>query len=144
MPILTKSRLTLFLLAFPGLMTAAQVDTEVNAPLACAPRGTTHTRTTLYFGLARPAGTITERQWKAFVREEVTRRFPQGFTIWQADGQWRDGGGRVARERAKVLLLVHANTPEVRETLADLVATYKRLFQQESVLWETATVCAAF
>ena len=111
---------------------------------ACAPSGTTYIRTTLYFGLARPAGTITERQWKQFVRDEVTPRFPAGFTVWEADGQWRSTNGRVARERAKVLLLVHSGEQSVRDALGSLVASYKHMFQQESVLWETATVCAAF
>lgn len=111
---------------------------------ACAPTGKEFTRTTLYFGLAKPAGTITEKQWKTFVREDVTPRFPAGFTVWQADGQWQMTDGRIARERAKVLLVVHENTNNVREALAALVVSYKRKFQQESVLWETAMVCAAF
>ena len=112
--------------------------------IACAPAGKSYTRTTLYFGLARPAGTISGRQWKAFVRDEITSRFPQGFTIWEAHGQWRGADGKISRERAKVLLLVHANTSPAREALVSLVERYKRTFQQESVLWETATVCAAF
>jgi hypothetical protein len=75
--------------------------------------------------------------------DEVSPRFPQGFTIWQADGQWRDSEGRIHRERAKVLLLVHENTAAVREALQGLVINYKRNFQQQSMLWETAMVCAA-
>jgi hypothetical protein len=126
--------------AVPG----ADGQFEPRAQPACAPAGTIYTRTTLYFGLARPAGTISEKQWKTFVREEVTARFPQGFTIWEAHGQWRGADGRISRERAKVLLLVHENTAAVRDTLAGLVESYKRAFQQESVLWETAMVCAAF
>jgi hypothetical protein len=110
----------------------------------CAPAGTTYTRTTLYFGLARPAGTITEKQWKTFVREEVTPRFPQGFTVWEANGQWRGSDGRIMRERAKVLLLVHDSTSAVRDALIQLIQSYKHRFEQESVLWESAVVCAAF
>ena len=110
----------------------------------CAPTGRAYTRTTLYFGLARPAGTITDKQWNSFVRDEVSTRFPEGFTIWQADGQWRGADGRINQERAKVLLVVNSNTPEIRDTLADLVESYKKRFQQESVLWESAAVCAAF
>jgi hypothetical protein len=110
----------------------------------CAPTGRAYTRTTLYFGLTRPAGTITDRQWNSFVRDEVSTRFPEGFTVWQADGQWRAADGRVNQERAKVLLVVHSNTPEVRDTLISLVESYKKRFQQESVLWESAAVCAAF
>jgi hypothetical protein len=127
------------------LMSAAAVPAESpQSNPACAPEGVVHTRTTLYFGLARPKGTISEKQWKLFVREEVTPRFPQGFTVWEAAGQWRGADGQIARERAKVLLLVHSGTASVRDTLAELVSSYKKRFQQESVLWETASVCAAF
>ena len=126
---------------FPAVRACAAEPSTVPA---CAPAGVTYTRTTLYFGLARPAGTISEREWKTFVRDEVMPRFPQGFTIWQADGQWRGADGRTNRERAKVLLIVHAPTLEVRDALTGLIERYKRMFQQQSVLWETATVCAAF
>jgi hypothetical protein len=126
----------------PDRSASGQARSEDNP--ACAPEGIPYTRTTLYFGMARPRGTITEREWKAFVRGEVTPRFPQGFTVWQADGQWQAADGRIGHERAKVLLVVHTGTPAMRGELAELVASYKQRFQQESVLWETADVCAAF
>jgi hypothetical protein len=122
----------------------SQPETRAEPVDTCAPAGTRYTRTTLYFGLARPAGTITEKQWKVFVRENISPRFPQGFTIWEADGQWRSADGRINQERAKVLLLVHANSAAAREAISALVESYKKSFQQESVLWETAVVCAAF
>jgi hypothetical protein len=99
-------------------------------------------RTTLYFGLTHRAGTVSEKQWQAFVRKQVTPRFPEGLTVWEADGQWHRSDGRIARERAKVLLLVHDDTAAVRGALTALVTDYKREFQQESVLWETVPVCA--
>jgi hypothetical protein len=111
---------------------------------ACAPLGTAYLRTTLYFGLTRPGGTVSEGQWQAFLREEVTPRFPDGLTVWEADGQWRRPDGSISRERAKILLVVHDETPAVRAALATVVTRYKRSFEQESVLWETAQVCAAF
>jgi hypothetical protein len=89
-------------------------------------------------------GTITEKQWKIFLRDEVTVRFPQGFTTWEAKGQWLVADGRISRERSKVLLLVHPDTSLVRDLITSLIASYKRQFQQESVLWETTGVCAAF
>jgi Protein of unknown function (DUF3574) len=122
---------------------AGQATTPGNTERGCAP-GASHMRTTLYFGLAHPLGKVSESQWQAFLRDEVTPRFPDGLTVWQADGQWRRSDGHISRERAKVLLLVHDETPAVRTALAAIVASYKRLFQQESVLWETAPVCAAF
>jgi len=122
---------------------AAQVSGQA-AEIMCGPLGRAHMRTTLYFGLSRPSGGISEGQWQNFLRGQVTPRFPDGLTVWQADGQWRRPDGRINRERAKVLLLVHEETPDVRRALAAIVTAYKRSFQQESVLWETAPVCAAF
>jgi hypothetical protein len=52
--------------------------------------------------------------------------------------------GRIAKERAKVLLLVHTDASPVGEAIAALIADYKREFQQESVLRETAPVCVTF
>ena len=140
---LPASLLMLFLLeAYP--VSAFQSETRSDVAPACGASGIVYTRTTLDFGLARPAGTISEKQWKAFVREEVTARFPQGFTVWEAQGQWQAANGQISRERSKILLLVHPATGPVRDSIASLIASYKRRFQQESVLWETAMVCAAF
>ena len=110
----------------------------------CSTPGSARVRTTLYFGLMQRGGEVTESQWRTFLRREVTPRFPDGLTVWEADGQWRKHSGRIARERAKVLLLVHEDTAAVRKSLIEIVTTYKRSFQQESVLWESAPVCAAF
>src|SRR5579884_2392764 len=123
---------------------AAQVSTPRNADRSCAPLGSPHLRTTLYFGLSHKMGSITEAQWQSFLGQEVTPRFPDGLTVWEADGQWREANGNIGRERAKVLLLVHEDTRAVRSALGAIVESYKRRFQQESVLWETAPVCAAF
>ena len=106
--------------------------------------GTAFTRTTLYFGLNRTAGNVTEGQWRDFLRDQVTPRFPQGLTVWEANGQWRRADGRISHERSKVLLLVHTESTEVQAALTAIIENYKRAFQQESVLWETAQVCAAF
>lgn len=106
--------------------------------------GSAHLRTTLYFGLSHKTGNVSESQWRTFLRDEVTPRFPDGLTVWEAAGQWRQANGRIARERAKVLLLVHEDTPQVRSAVSAIIESYKRAFEQESVLWETAPVCAAF
>ena len=110
----------------------------------CGPLGVSSMRTTLYFGLNRKGGNISGSQWKAFVRDEVTSRFPQGLTVWEAGGQWRGADGRIVQERSKVLLLVHDDNAAMRAAIASIIQRYKTLFAQESVLWETARVCAAF
>jgi hypothetical protein len=123
---------------------ANQVAPADTGARSCSPAGTAYTRTTLYFGLTRPTGVVSENQWKTFLRDKVTPRFPDGLTVWEADGQWRRADGRITRERSKVLLLVHDDTPSMRASISGIVSDYKRDFQQESVLWETASVCAAF
>jgi hypothetical protein len=131
------------------LLVWAAASAQQPAPVApsetaCAPLGSSYMRTTMYFGLNRKGGTISPSQWKAFVRDEVTSRFPQGLTVWEAGGQWRRADGAIIQERSKILLLVHDDQPAVRAALAEIVDRYKRLFAQESVLWESARVCAAF
>ena len=110
---------------------------------ACGSASTPQVRTTLYFGTARPNGSVSELEWQLFLRDEVTARFPDGLTVWDAEGQWRATGGAVDHERSKVLLLVHADTAAARESVQAVIARYRRMFDQQSVLWETARVCAA-
>ena len=98
-------------------------------------------RTTLYFGTARPKGTVSELEWQVFLRDEVTTRFPEGLTVWDAQGQWRAPGGAIDQERSKVLLLVHADSTAARAAIQEVIAKYRLAFDQQSVLWETARVC---
>ena len=108
----------------------------------CGAASAAQLRTTLYFGLGRPKGTVSELEWQLFLRDEVTPRFPQGLTVWEAEGQWLSQGS-VAHERTKVLLLVHPDTTVATDVVKALIARYRKAFDQETVLWETARVCAA-
>jgi hypothetical protein len=109
----------------------------------CGPASTSQLRTTLYFGTARPKGSVSELEWQLFLRDEVSSRFPDGLTVWDADGQWRTPEGKIDHERSKVLLLVHPDTPAAREAVRAIIARYRKAFDQQSVLWETARVCVA-
>ena len=109
----------------------------------CGADSVAQLRTTLYFGLARPKGSVSELDWQMFLRDEVTTRF-DGLTAWEADGQWRDKSGDLDHERSKVLLLVHGDTWAARQSVQAVIARYRHLFDQQFVLWETARVCAAF
>jgi len=100
-------------------------------------------RTTLYFGGSRPKGSVSELEWQLFLRDEVTPRFPNGMTVWDAEGQWRGAEGNIGHERTKVLLLVHPNTEQARQAIRTVIEKYRKAFEQESVLWETSQVCAA-
>jgi hypothetical protein len=95
---------------------ASQAPSLATAP-ECAPSGSAFMRTTLYFGLSKSSsGKVSDREWTDFLRDQVTARFPQGFTVMEGNGQWRLATGRIQRERSKVLLLVHDRDPVVRES----------------------------
>ena len=109
----------------------------------CGASSAAQLRTTLYFGLARSKGSVSELEWQIFLRDEVTARFPEGLTVWEANGQWRRQDGQIEHEGSKVLLLVHPDTTAARSDVQAVIAQYRQKFDQESVLWETAHVCVA-
>jgi hypothetical protein len=129
-----------------GLIAGATFSVAGGQPAAdvqCGTASAPQLRTTLYFGLARPKGSVSEIDWQVFLRDEVTARFPEGLTAWEAHGQWRRSDGIVDHERSKVLLLVHPDTAAARTAVQTLIQRHRTLFDQESVLWETARVCVA-
>ena len=109
----------------------------------CGGSSAAQIRTTLYFGLSRQKGSVSELEWQLFLRDEVTRRFPEGLTVWQAEGQWLTPAGGIDREQSKVLLLVHADTTEARQSVQTVIQAYRKAFDQQSVLWESSRVCVA-
>jgi hypothetical protein len=49
---------------------------QAPASAACGASGMPQVRTTLYFGMARPKGSVGELEWQVFLKDEVTRGFP--------------------------------------------------------------------
>ena len=127
-----------------GVASTRALDAQkASADSLCGAAAAPQVRTTLYFGTDRPKGSVSELEWQMFLRDEVTTRFPDGLTAWEAQGQWRLQDGTIGHERSKVLLLVHPDTPGAKEKVQAVIAKYRKSFDQESVLWETARVCAA-
>jgi hypothetical protein len=63
--------------------------------------------------------------------------------VWQAEGQWPTPVGSIDREQSKVLLLVHPDTAAARQAVQAVIQSYRKAFDQQSVLWESARVCIA-
>jgi hypothetical protein len=106
---------------------------------ACASRATVQSQPilvedTLYFGTSTPQGPVTPSQWSAFLSDEVTPRFPDGLTVWDAKGQWKDAKGKIDKEPTKVLLLVHPDNLGEDQAVQAIINIYKKKFDQESVL----------
>jgi hypothetical protein len=109
----------------------------------CGVTSASQLRTTLYFGRTRPNGSVSELEWQMFLRDEVTLRFPEGLTVWEAEGQWRTPTGSIDHEQSKILLLVHPDTTAARQSVQAVIEAYRKMFEQQSVLWESARVCVA-
>jgi hypothetical protein len=124
--------------AFQAVATSPQVSVD-----SCGAASAAQLRTTLYFGMTRPTGAVSELEWQIFLRDEVTKRFPEGLTVWEAQGQWQSSKGSIDQERSKVLLLVHPDSAAARASVQEVIGRYRKQFDQESVLWETARVCVA-
>jgi hypothetical protein len=85
---------------------------------------------------------VSDEEWRRFLDEEVSPRFPAGFSVADIDGQYRNAGGGIVRERSKQLLIVGPGRDETK--LKAIRDAYKRRFNQESVLLVESPVCAAF
>jgi len=99
---------------------------------------------TLYFGMSRPKGEVSEEEWGEFLKTVVSPRFPDGFTIHDSHGQWREKSGRILRERTKVLQIVHRPSAKNEQALREIISGYKLRFEQESVLRVRSFVRVSF
>jgi hypothetical protein len=89
----------------------------------------------LYFGRnIKGVGEVSEAEFQAFVDREVTPRFPDGLTIYDADGQFLDSTGTLIQEPSKVISLIFTDTVENEAAIDEIIQAYKQQFQQESVL----------
>ena len=91
-------------------------------------------RCELYFGQSIPGGgQVSAEQWQAFVDREVTPRFPQGLTVLQAQGQWRNAQGGIDREASRVLVLLLPADTARGPLMDELRSRYREQFRQEAL-----------
>jgi hypothetical protein len=100
----------------------------------------------LFFGLSVPhRGPVTAKEWSSFLRQTVTPRFPDGFTVYDAYGQSRNPvTGSVGREKTKVVLVAIDDTLPARAKIAEVADQYRDTFHQRSVGILTNPSCGAF
>ena len=99
----------------------------------------------LYFGLNKPGGeTISESEWQEFVKAVITPHFREGLTVLDGSGQFLNSSGILIREKSKIVILIHENSQEKNRAIQEIIETYKRTFQQESVLRTTSEVKVSF
>ncbi|MCV9940769.1 DUF3574 domain-containing protein [Boseaceae bacterium BT-24-1] len=133
-------------LGFALLLAGSLAGCASFAPQACAPGQQAMLSAELLFG--RKIGDhvgVSEAAFRSFVDAEVTPRFPDGLTILDASGQYRDRErGRLIREPSKLVLIATSDEAGSREKLAAITEAYKRSFSQQSVGLILKPACASF
>ena len=74
----------------------------------------------------------------------MTPLFPDGLSVIDVAGQFRDSEGAIVREPAKLLILLVPDVAAVAPNVGVIIAAYKERFDQESVLHAEQPVCVAF
>ncbi|GGV51077.1 hypothetical protein GCM10010277_46280 [Streptomyces longisporoflavus] len=126
----------------------ASLDTDTRAPSATGStsgttttahvaRGDAYTETRLLFGTERPDGgpDVTDKQFMKFIDDEVTPSFPDGLTVQDGRGQWRDSNGKIERERSYELILLYPTTQAHKRDalIEDIREDYVKEYAQDSV-----------
>jgi hypothetical protein len=110
-------------------------------------------RSELYFGVGEESGPadrpqtekISEAQWRAFLDKEVTPRFPDGLTVFDAYGQWLfRGSNEPNRLATKVLVILHEDSPQRRADIEAIRLAWKQVTGHQSVLWSRQPVEVSF
>jgi Protein of unknown function (DUF3574) len=97
----------------------------------------------LYFGGEAGNGrAVSEAEWAAFMVEEVTPRFPDGLSVIDVAGQYREPSGRMVREKTKLIVVVIFDAPAHLPKVQAVIDAYNRRHSQNSVFRTEHAVCA--
>jgi hypothetical protein len=88
---------------------------------------------------------VTDKLWASFLAREVTPRFPEGLTVFDTTGQWRDARTKaVVREPSKIVRIIMPADAEANEKIGAIASAYKKRFRQDSVGVLSRPACVAF
>jgi hypothetical protein len=87
---------------------------------------------------------VSDADFRKFVDEELTPRFPNGLTVLDGGGQWRGPENQLVREASKVVLIVMSRQAEYSRKVEAVRTAYKTRFRQDSVLLLTQDTCVSF
>ena len=112
-----------------------------------------HYVTRLYLGRAVPEGarvngivagtgvTVSEATFDRFVGDVISRKFPDGYTLINAEGGWLDARtGRTIREPSTILEVYHDGSMSSRVAIRSVALDYKTSFGQDAVMVSTVNL----
>ena len=133
-------------LVLAGLVMAATPALAVTDSISCDPSLEARQVAHLLFGRnVEDRIRVSETDWSDFVAREVSPRFPDGFTVVDATGQWRDTRrGSIVHESSKLIEIVLPGTSDDRIKIDAIAESYKRRFEQQSVGLIIGPACVRF
>ena len=87
---------------------------------------------------------MDDAAWDAFLEETVIPCFPNGLTVLDGQGHWRDSQGLAYEERSKLRVVLAPIEDDLIRLTDEASEEYRRRFKQESVLRVVYDVCASF
>lgn len=87
---------------------------------------------------------VSEADFRAFLDQELTPRFPEGLTVLDGGGQWKGDENKLIREASKVVVLVLPAGSDASRKLNEARRAYIQKFRQHSVMLVTQPACVAF
>jgi len=101
----------------------------------------------LFFGRDRAGHMlVSDREWADFLDTVTTPNFPDGLTVFDGYGQWRNPETGIIGHspHVKIVLIAAKRSPDLPGRLNAVMEAYKTRFQQKSVGLITRDSCAAF
>lgn len=120
-------------------------DAATVSPEAPAAVEALSTLSRLYCGRCIPGGaeTVGEEELARFVAEELSPRFPAGFTVLRGDGGWRDHAtGRTITEATVVFEVMHG--AEQLSAVWAVARAWKARYRQDAVGLVSQPVAVSF
>jgi hypothetical protein len=124
-----------------GLLLALTATAAAQPALQCSGAQKPWMVAELLFGRSH----VSEQSWERFLAAEVTPRFPDGLTVYDAKGQWRNPETKkISRERTKVVMIAMPPGADNDARLQAVIEAYKTRFKQQSVGLIQRPSCASF
>lgn len=101
-------------------------------------------RVELIFGASLRRGEVGRRAFAGFIAKEVTPRFPDGLSVFDGRGQWRDPSGRLIREPSRLILIFYEPDARSDAEIEAIRTAYKNRFKQQSVMRVDGWACVSF
>jgi hypothetical protein len=101
----------------------------------------------LFFGREKAGRrVVSDAEWSDYLATVVTPSFPDGLTVFNGYGQWRNPQtGVIGRSNGvKIVLIAVKPVPDAANRFQTVIDAYKQRFHQQSVGIITRESCAAF